>query len=225
MEKLGLLKLDLYVALVCFLFPLGWSMSGFPPNIIAACICWAVSLALLLHAFWIYEKAAGLSTITKVILTMLVAVILLLLVWSPVSNEYRREHFFVDSGKFIEALRAQTTPRYIIRIGCAQASEEACVLAGHFLDFFREANWTVEGNSVQRVTLGKPEAGILLLLQGTGTIDPNNPHSGLWVLQSPSLLTVQGAFRNIGISVGQRADSQIPDDVIAIHFGYHAIAQ
>ena len=217
-----MLKLDLYVAFVCFLFPLGWSMSGFPPNIVLACLCWAASLLLLLHAFWIYEKTAHLSTTTKLIAILAVGAIVLSLAWAPVATEYHREHFVVDSAKFIDSLKSQTQERYAIKIGCAPGSEEECVIAGHFVDFFREAGWTVDGNSVQRATIGKPEAGILLFVHGTGTIDQGNAHAGLWVLQSTSLLTVSNAFRRIGLSAGMRADSQIPENKIYIYFGYRA---
>jgi hypothetical protein len=223
MEKLGMLKLDLYVAFVCFLFPLGWSMSGFQPNIVLACACWGVALGLLLHALWIYEKTAKLPIIFRVILTLAVIAIVVSLAWSPVVKEYQKEHFVVDSARFINILKAQSADRYRIRIGCAPTSEEACVVAGHFLDFFREAGWLVEGNSVQRTMLGKPEAGILLFLHGAGTIDPTNPRSGLWVLQSDSLNTIRRAFREIRLRAGERADSDIPQGVIAVYFGYNPV--
>jgi len=217
-------KLDLYVALVCVLFPLGWSMSGFRPNIVGACVCWGAAVILLLHAFWIFEKTARLSVSTKACISAVVIVFIVGMAWSPVATEFQREHFTVDSAAFIKALKAQTGPRYVVRIGCPPNSEEACVFAGHFLDFFREAGWVVEGNSIQRVQLGKPEAGILLVLHGTGTIDPTNPHSGLWVLQSPSLVTITKAFAGIGLTAGQRADQGMPEGVVAIHFGYRSIA-
>jgi hypothetical protein len=61
------------------------------------------------------------------------------------------------------------------------------------------------------------------MLHGTGIVQPTNPQSGLWVLQSASLITVEKAFKEIGLSTGQRADTGIPENMIAIYFGYRAI--
>ncbi|MEJ7608729.1 MAG: hypothetical protein WKF37_21270, partial [Bryobacteraceae bacterium] len=110
-----------------------------------------------------------------------------------------------------------------IRIGCPPSQEDSCVHAGDFLDFFRRAGWRVEGNSVQRVTMGKPEAGILLFLHGSGQNDPNDPNSGLWTTETESVKTVEAAFKKIGLRVGHRAAREIPEGIIAIHFGYNAI--
>jgi hypothetical protein len=49
------LTVDIVVGLLTFLFPLGWSISGFPPNIVIACAIWSITIVLFLHAFWIYE--------------------------------------------------------------------------------------------------------------------------------------------------------------------------
>jgi hypothetical protein len=73
------------------------------------------------------------------------------------------------------------------------------------------------------MSLGKPEAGILLMLHGTGVLVPTDPHSGLWVLQSPSLITVAKAFKEIGLSTGQRGDAGVPENMVAIYFGYRSI--
>src|ERR1700722_11545081 len=86
------LKFDLYLALISLLFPLGWSMSGFQPDITLACFCWVSSLALLLHAFWIYEKSARLRLSVKLVVMVAVLAIVAVVGWQPVLGEYRREH-------------------------------------------------------------------------------------------------------------------------------------
>jgi hypothetical protein len=224
MEKLGMLKLDLYIALVCFLFPLGWTMSGFRPNVVAACICWGITISLLIHAFWVYERTGSLNRISKTLISLLLVSVVLWVAWSPVRREYHREHFSIDAGAFIRVLKSQFANRALIRIGCTQGSEDSCVYAGQFVDLFREGGWRVEDNSVKTVRIGKPEAGILFFLHGTGVEDPNNPKSGLWVEPTESLQTVRRAFREIGLTAGDRADKSVPEGVIAIYFGYRAIA-
>lgn len=67
-------------------------MSGFQPNIILACICWLSSLALLLHAFWIYEKTARIWVSVKLVVTVAVLAIVAAIGWRRVLEEYRREH-------------------------------------------------------------------------------------------------------------------------------------
>lgn len=223
MHKLGMAKLDLYLAAVTFLFPMGWSLSGFPPNIILACICWAITWVLLIHAFWIFEKTANLHAWIKSMIVVFASIVLILLAWRPVAEEYRREHFIIDKDKFLAALEKQERNRLLVRIGCAPADEESCVIGGRFLDFFREAGWQVEGNEVQRVQLGKPEPGILIFAHGGGELDPDDFKSGLWVLLGPSLTTIQAAFTEIGLATDVRADATIPDTTIGIYFGYNAV--
>ena len=190
MEKIGMLKLDIYIALVCFLFPLGWSVSGFQPNIVVACLCWGFTLLLSIHALWVYKRTARWTWPLKSSISLLFVVAVVWLAWSPVIAEYRREYFIVDGGKFVSVLKSQSSNRALIRIGCPLSAQDSCVHAGHFLDLFREAGWRVEGNSVQIVQIGKPEAGLLIFLHGTGAQNPDDPKSGLWVLQSESVRTV-----------------------------------
>ena len=85
----GTLKFDLYLALVTFLIPLGWSLSGFHPNIVLACICWLLTLGLLIHAFWITGKFA---VTIKLVATFVVLAGVILLAWGPVIREYQRQH-------------------------------------------------------------------------------------------------------------------------------------
>ena len=144
MERTGMFKLDLYIALICTLFPLGWGMSGFQPNIVLACVFWGAAVALLLHAFWIFEKTVRLSVFTKACISAVVIVFLVGIAWSPVSTEFHKEHFTSDEVAFIEVFKAQTEPRFMVRIGCPADSEKVCVKAERFLDLFKEAGWLVE---------------------------------------------------------------------------------
>jgi hypothetical protein len=50
------------------------------------------SLALLLHAFWIYEKTARLWVPVKLVVTVAVLGVVAAIGWRPVLGEYRREH-------------------------------------------------------------------------------------------------------------------------------------
>ncbi len=65
-------------------------MSGFPPSIIWACICWVGAAILLIHAVLV-----GFPGVSKKIKIPLVAVGLAAVVWmmwKPVREEYRKEH-------------------------------------------------------------------------------------------------------------------------------------
>src|SRR5271157_4387882 len=56
-----------------------------------------------------------------------------------------------------------------------------------FINIFREAGWKVQNNQVERVTLGRPPAGIVLFRHTDGDPDPNDWRSGTWVRVSPGL--------------------------------------
>ncbi len=116
-------------------------------------------------------------------------------------------------------LRAQQEPREKIRLGCTPSSEEACVFAGQLFDLFREAGWTVRGNTVERGTFDVPRPGVTLTKQGIGQNNQSDPNSELWVEQTPSLQSLERAFATIGIEAQKIADPQIEEGVIAVIVG------
>src|ERR1022692_2699980 len=111
---------------------------------------------------WIYEQTSRLTVAIQLMTAVIVTMILVVISWPSIVDESHKELFIINSDKFISVLRAQAEARYVIRIGCEPRAEESCVIAGRFVEFFREAGWIVEDNSVQRTMLGKPEAGILV---------------------------------------------------------------
>lgn len=98
-EKFRLPLLEVIFAVVLFGIQQGWAMSGFPPNIIAACVIWGLMLALLLHAFWKWGKTAAFRFSIKLITTILFVVIVVVGLWKPVLEEYRKEYPFASKGK------------------------------------------------------------------------------------------------------------------------------
>jgi hypothetical protein len=120
---------------------------------------------------------------------------------------------------FVEALRSQPPPREEVMVGCPAASEEACVFAAQFIDLFQEAGWVVRGNRVERGMLGKPDAGVVLMKRGEGTLDPSDPRSGLWVQQSTSMQTLEKAFASADMGTKQSAVVQMPEGVIGVFVG------
>ena len=120
---------------------------------------------------------------------------------------------------FERPLTAQKSPREQIQFACPQDYEIACVYAAQFVDLFREAGWQVQSNQVERVTLAKPQGGIVLYKHGTGQLDPNNWRSGLWVAMSASLRSVYRAFSSLRIEPESAANPNLPEGVITIYFG------
>lgn len=121
--------------------------------------------------------------------------------------------------QFIKLLKSAKQPREEIKLGCAAGSEEACVFASQLLNLFREAGWVVQGDQVERVMLSKPLAGVALFKRGEGKLDPSNPKSGLWVEQTPGLITLRESFAKIGIETDAQADAQMPESVIGVFIG------
>ncbi len=120
--------------------------------------------------------------------------------------------------KFVEVLQAAPKPREGVQLGCAGADEQACVLAGTFLDLFQKAGWTVRSDGVERVRLSKPKGGVVLMKRGATTTPPP-PGSGVWVLQTPSLLVLERAFKSIGFHTEKAADATMPEGVIGVFIG------
>lgn len=79
-------------ALVSLGFTFGWSVSGFPPSIILACSCWAVTIAVLLHYFWVWSRKANLHRWITVGAIICFSFIILLFSWKPVKERYIAEH-------------------------------------------------------------------------------------------------------------------------------------
>jgi hypothetical protein len=115
-------------------------------------------------------------------------------------------------------LEAGPHPREEVRLGCAAGDEDACVLAGQLFGLFSKSGWSVRGDRVERVQLSIPLGGVVLMKRGA-TTDPPPKGSGVWVQMTPSLTTLQVAFRNIGYSVETRADASMPEGVIGVFVG------
>lgn len=132
--------------------------------------------------------------------------------WLRFTDEERR--------RFIATLAAQTEPRERVRIGCPAANEDICVLATPFVDAFKRGHFIVENDRVDRVTLSKPAAGVVLFKYGhADAFDPQDPNQGKWTEITKSLETVESAFGEIGINSRIMSDETIPKDVIGVYFG------
>lgn len=123
-----------------------------------------------------------------------------------------------QENEFVRALKSVPESRESVRLGCAAADEQACVLAGNFFDIFHKAGWTVRTIGVERVRLSIPRGGVVLMKHGERT-DPPPPGSGVWVLQTPSSLAVESAFHAIGLHTEKNADATMPEGVIGIFIG------
>jgi len=174
----------------------------------------------ILELAWVRNAVLQKTKSIRFVFLMIVAVALVgifgVYVWPPSRRHTLSES---ESRAFASPLMAQTSPRETIKLGCAAADENTCVYAGQFLDLFREAGWLVQGNQVERVTLAKPMAGVILFQKGTGKLDPNNWRSGLWTQASPSIENVRRAFLNIGVEPEAAVDANYPSGVLGVYFG------
>lgn len=192
-----------------------------PGRVILGLLCMAaLALHPALHLPWVVNAVSKKARVARssVALFGVGALIVLYgwLVWPP-----PRRHVFDlhERYAFEKPLTEQQSPREEIRIACPTADEKTCVYAAQFIDFFREAGWKVQGNSVERTVLGKPLAGVIFFQHGTGKLDPSNWRSGLWTAFSPSLENVRQAFVNVGIEPEAMADPAYPEGVIGVFFG------
>ena len=95
LPKSGIIARDVLLALIFFLIPQGWSMSGFPPNIVLACGCWIIAALFLAHALLTYPALPKWLRISVILIIYALAISIL---WKPAQVEYAKEHqvIFVD---------------------------------------------------------------------------------------------------------------------------------
>ena len=69
----------------------GWSVSGFPSNIILACACWAVTTFVVLHFFWSWSKKWPIQWM-RFLITFAAPILILIFSWNPIKNQYHKQH-------------------------------------------------------------------------------------------------------------------------------------
>jgi hypothetical protein len=84
-------KLDFFIAVISFLFPWGWSVSGFPPSIELACGCWALTLAAVLDLFRRWSCNTGKFRKTRWLIIFIVVILVVAFTWHPIANQYHTQ--------------------------------------------------------------------------------------------------------------------------------------
>lgn len=162
--------------------------------------------------FWKWGTFSGL---------MMIAIIVIagfgIYVWPPLP--YYHTLSAQERTKFIGILKSQATPRQVVRVGCPNNNEDVCIVAKEYAELFQWGGWKVEGPAVQRLMLARPMAGVALMERSTGIGTPDIPGTGVWVKQTDSEITMQGAFRSIDIDVEKQGDYTMPEGTIGVYFG------
>lgn len=83
---------DLLFAVISICVAIGLSMSGFGANIVWACIFWAIALSFFLHFIWAYSRNSGKFKKLKWAVILGLPILILVIAWRPVANQYRRQH-------------------------------------------------------------------------------------------------------------------------------------
>jgi hypothetical protein len=125
-----------------------------------------------------------------------------------------------EEQKRFEAPLRVTSPKLTIILNCPQNEEQDCAYALQFVDYFRTAGFTVDGNMVHRITLKDPFSGVVLGAHVDKDADPNRPvGTGIWVALSETSMNVTKAFANIHTGTVQVSGSQVPSDSLEVYFG------
>jgi len=125
-----------------------------------------------------------------------------------------------EQERFKAPLLSQSEPREIISIDCPGDDEPDCVYAAKFIELFKAAGWIVADGVVHRITLGVPYSGVVLGVHSDYAFDPNQKvGTGHWVKLTPSNISVQQAFANIGVGVQLQSSNQITEGTIQLYFG------
>jgi len=84
--------LDIIFALILFLASLGYSVMGFPANVEVGCVIWIGMWVFLTHLFFKIQWTETCPKDVKVVLWSSVTFLVVILLWAPVKDQYRKEH-------------------------------------------------------------------------------------------------------------------------------------
>jgi hypothetical protein len=115
---------------------------------------------------------------------------------------------------FAAVLRG-SQPGEKIQLGCAIDSDDAYGFAYQFLTLFREVQWPVEHDRIDRMTTENPTTGIVLFKRGKPV-----QSSPLWSVETTPMLDVlKRAFAAIGINAEIIAHTTLEEGKIQIYVG------
>jgi hypothetical protein len=186
-----------------------------------------VGMALLathptLHLRWVNRassiKGKIINSVVSIFFMLLLVVIYGRLVWP--ATPYYHNLTSAERTTFINTLTSQKEPREELKFLCPVTREDLCVIATDYLEMFQRAGWKTPNGGIERGMYGKSFSGITIAKRPDGGIaDPNNPDIGLWVQQSPSLVTIESAFRAVQMPLKASADQALPEGMISVYFG------
>jgi len=189
----------------------------------------ALGFMLLLLIFsvfqlaWIAEATPEFTKIVRAAVGIVVSMVLIgaygVIVWPP---HHRHELSVKEQAIFEKPLKQFQKPQMSIHLYCAPQDEVNCEYAASLIPLFGRAEWDV-ANVVERITLGKPKAGILIGMHGN--ISPEDEakmkwNQGEWTLTREEEWAVRQAFVNIGIEPDSISGAIVPQNQINIYVGH-----
>jgi hypothetical protein len=97
-------------AIVTLGFTFGWDVSGFPPSITLACICWGITLIIFLHYFWVWSSRRKLWKSFRLAILFFIPVTNLFYSWRPILEQYRIQHAPPKQPKFVLYINHKYAP-------------------------------------------------------------------------------------------------------------------
>ncbi len=108
----------------------------------------------------------------------------------------------------------------ILRVGCLQGSDSACVAAGQFLLLLSEAGWKIDSDQVFRMNAQIPTAGVSIAKRPTQSRPPNlPPHLGMWEVSDKSQVKIEKAFMQMGVPLDPVNGPDLPEGTLGVYFG------
>lgn len=140
-------------------------------------------------------------------------------VWPP---HHRHPLNAEERTSFEKPLKDFKHPQMSIQLYCAPNDEVDCEYAATLIPLFGEGGWNVS-TVVNRITLARPEAGIVIGLHGT--VKPEDEpklkwNQGEWTRDRPEEWAVRQAFVNIGIEPDSTSGAVVPENQINIYVGH-----
>jgi hypothetical protein len=81
---------DFLLLLISGGIPFGWQVSGYPPSIEVACVCWSITLLIFLHIVWTWTDKWKKQL--RVIILILIPTVVIGFAGNPVKKQYVLQH-------------------------------------------------------------------------------------------------------------------------------------
>lgn len=199
---------------------LGW-MASLQLPLFAKVAFFLVAGGLLSHISfrspWTYRWSVSVKLATCAACWLVIGIVALPSIYSQYLHENSKYALEGDrKSRFLNSLKEPNTKRIKLLLSCPINDEQACIEAGAYFYHLKTAGFTFVSLEVERSLMGVPRKGLSIAAR---TDYPEPTLEGTWSIVTPERTALTKAFKDVGISVENMSERNLPKDVLRIHFG------